>query len=91
MVWAALTMSLILGLLPVLLARLLDLRWSGVVSMLLVCPGGVPVWSKIPLSPLVLRPDKFWVKVGHPWCWNSLGPGCQAGGICCRKGGGEGG
>ena len=59
-------MSLVVGLSPVLLARLLGLRLSGVVNMLLICPGWALVWSKIPLSPLLLRPDKFWVKVGIP-------------------------
>ena len=83
----ALMTSLVLGLSPVLLARLLGLRVSGMVSALLICPGGAPVGSKIPLSPLVLRADNFGVKVGHPWYWNSVGPGCQAGGFCCQKGG----
>ena len=89
--WAALSMSLV-GLSPVLLARLLGLRLSGVVRVLLVCPERVVAWSNIALSPLVLsplvlRPDKFWEKVGHPWWWYLPGPGCHAaGGVYCPKG-----
>ena len=84
------TTSLV-GLSPVLLARLLGLTLSGVVSVLVICLEGVAAWSNIALRPLVLSPlvlrPKFWEKAGHPWWWYSPGPCCQAaGGVCCRKG-----
>ena len=89
----ALTTSLV-GLSPVLLAQLLGLMLSGVVSMLLVFPEWAAAWSNIALRPLVLSPlvlmPKFWEKAGHLWLWYSPGPGCQAaGGVCCWKGGGS--
>ena len=61
--WVDLTTSLV-ALSPLLLAQLLGLMLSGVVSMLLVCPVGV--WFKKALSPLVLSPENCWEKLGHP-------------------------
>ena len=58
--------SLVLGLLPVLLTRLPGITWSGVVSMLFVGAGVGPDASKMPLSPLVLRADRFWLTLAIP-------------------------
>ena len=69
----------------VLLAQLPGLRGSGVLGMLLISSGAGPVGSRMPDSPLVLRVDRFGLKVSHPYCWKLVGPGCQAGGICCQN------
>ena len=65
---AALMTSLVLALWMslVLLTRLLGLWVSGVLSMLLMGPGGWPVGLRRVDSPLMLMADRFWLKGGHP-------------------------